>query len=208
MRPRQEVLLAKLAEPLIRIIATLAHVAWIVIGAVALLTNDLPLAFTSWPAVVIAVFTMFQLFVGRADVRATLVVCVVALALSGMFLLDTRSEAPTVIALAATGTALSIYITERVVGFISAYSLLMIGVVLVGSSDPTQGSITALTSAIVFGFTTYLIRQLLDHSASETERYGSLFYHSPVAMWEEDFSGVELFLNVDFVPGFQIGEAA
>ena len=188
-------MLTKLAEPMIRIIATLANTAWILVGAVALITNDLELAVTSWPAIVIAAFTMFQLFTGRTDLRATIVVCVAVLATSGVFRLAERSEAPTVIALAATGTAWSLYINERVLGFISAYSALIIGVVLLGNGDPTAGAITALTSAIVFGFTTYLIRQLLEHSARETERFGSLFYHSPVPLWEEDFSGVELFLN-------------
>ncbi len=195
MRPRQQALLNKLAEPMIRIVATLANTAWILVGAVALMTNDLQLAVTAWPAVAIAVFTMMQLVTGRTDVRATLIVCVAVLAVSGMFLLDERSEAPTVIALAATGIGLSLWVRHRIMGFISAYSALIVGVVLIGNGDPTAGAITAITSAIVFGFTTYLIRQLLDHSARETERFGSLFYHSPVALWEEDFSGVELFLN-------------
>ncbi|NND03941.1 MAG: HAMP domain-containing histidine kinase [Acidimicrobiia bacterium] len=195
MRPRQEAMLDKLAEPMIRIIATLANTAWILVGAIALIMNDIQLAITAWPAVVIAVFTMVQLFTGRTDARATLVVCVAALAVSGVFLLDERSEAPTVIALAATGTSLSLYVRDRVLGFIAVYSALIVGVVLLGSGDATAGAITAITSAIVFGFTTYLIRQLLDYSARETERYGSLFYHSPVALWEEDFSGVELFLH-------------
>lgn len=195
MRPRQITLLDQLAEPMIRIIATLANTAWILVGAVALVTNDGQLAITAWPAVAIAVFTMTQLFTGRTDVRATLIVCVAVLAASGVFLLDERSEAPIVIALAATGTSLSLYVQQRIFGFISAYSALIVGVVLLGNGDPTSGAITALTSAIVFGFTTYLIRELLDHSARETERFGSLFYHSPVALWEEDFSGVELFLN-------------
>lgn len=195
MRPRQQALLNKLSEPMIRIIATLANVAWIAVGGIALLTNDLTLAMTAWPAAVIAAFTMFQLFTGRTDVLATLVVCVTVLAISGVVLIDPRSEAPTVIALAACGTGLALYVNQKLVGFIVLYSALIVGVVLLGTDDPTAGAITALTSAIVFGFTTYLIRQLLDHSAQETERYGSLFYHSPVALWEEDFSGVELFLN-------------
>jgi len=195
MQPRQPTLLSQLDEPIMRIIATLSNVAWVAMGGFALVANDLSVAFAVWPAVVIAVVAMAQLLTGRPDVRALLIVSAVVLTLNSLTVPADGARAPTVVALAAVGTVLSLYLQRHLIPFVAGYALAM--TVVIAGSDPNrvEGLATALTAAIVFIFTTYLMRWLLQQTAIETERYRSLFFNSPVAMFEEDFTGVELFLN-------------
>ncbi len=195
MQPRQQALLEQLGEPMTRLIATVANVAWIAVVVLGLITDDMVLAYTAWPAVVIAVFSMAQLLTRRPDVRAILIVTVATLAAAGLTMFDTRSAAPIVISLAAVGIALSLYIRQHLIAYIALYAAGMVAVVVWGNPDPMSGAISATTSAIVFAYTTYLVHQILAHSERETERFGSLFYHSPVALFEEDFTGVERFLD-------------
>jgi len=195
MRPRHQPLLDELAEPMIKVLATLANVAWTVIVITGLAIGDTYLAFTAWPAVVIAAVSIGLLMTGRHDVRILFIAILGALAIAGLTIGDPRSQAPIVISLAATGIVLSMYVRRRLILYIIGYSLGMIVVVVWNHPDTAGAVITANTSAIIFAFTTYLIRRLTLHAERESERYASLFNHSPVALWEEDFTGVDKFLR-------------
>jgi signal transduction histidine kinase len=195
MQSRSQTILSRLDEPLLRTIATLSSAGWIVLGALGLLTGDMNLARSVWPAVIIAFFAMAQLFTGRNDIRATLVVAAVTVGIGALTVPVDGSRAPTVIALAAIGTILSNYVTTRLVTFVTVFGGGMTIAVAWSEPDLVIGLITGLSGAVAFGLTAYLMRWVLQQVAKETERYRSLFDHSPIAMWEEDFTGVELLLN-------------
>jgi len=195
MLSRSHTIVGRLDEPLLRTIATLSNVGWIAVGALGLLTGNTNLARSVWPAVIIAFFAMLQLFTGRNDVRATLVVAAVVVAIGALTVPVDGSRAPTVIALAAIGTVLSNYVTTRLVAFVAVFGAGMTIAVAWSEPDLVIGLITGLSGAVAFGLTAYLMRWLLLQMSKETERYRSLFDHSPIAMWEEDFTGVELLLN-------------
>jgi signal transduction histidine kinase len=195
MRPRHQPLLEELAEPMIRVLATLANVAWIVIVVTGVAIGDADLTFTAWPAALMAVVAVGLLATGRHDLRLLFVATLVVLVIAGLTIGEPRSQAPIVISLAATGIMLSMYVRRRLVLYISGYSVAMILVVIWNHPDTAGAVITATTSAIIFAFTTYLVRRLTLHAEGETERYVSLFNHSPIALWEEDFTGVDKFLR-------------
>jgi signal transduction histidine kinase len=195
MQSRSQTIVSRLDEPILRIIATLSNVGWIVVGALGLLTDNMDLARSVWPAIVISAFAMVQLSSGRNDIRATLIVASVAVGIGALAIPVDGSRAPTVIALAAIGTVLSNYVRTRLVAFVTVYALGMTMVVTWSEPDVVLGLITGLSGAVAFGFTTYLMRWVLLQMSKETERYRSLFDHSPIAMWEEDFTAVDLLLN-------------
>ena len=195
MQSRSQITLSRLDEPILRIIATLSNVGWIAVGSLGLLTDNTGLALSVWPAVVIAAFATLQLRTGRNDIRTTLVVAAVAIGIGAIMVPVDGSRAPTVIALAAVGTVLSNYVRIRLVTFVTVFGIVMTVVVTLSEPDVVLGVITGISGAVAFGFTTYLMRWVLVQMAKETERYRSLFDHSPIAMWEEDFTGVDLLLN-------------
>ncbi len=195
MQPRPQTVLSRLDEPILRIIAALSNVGWIAVGALGLFTNNMNLARSVWPAIVIAAFAGAQLTTGRNDVRATLAVAAAAIGIGALTIPLDGDRAPTVIALAAVGTVLSNYVRVRLISFAAAYGAGMMIVVTWSEPDVLPGLITGATGAVVFAFTTYLMRWVLVQVANETDRYRSLFNHSPIAMWEEDFTGVELLLD-------------
>lgn len=195
MQSRSHSVLGRLDEPILRIIATLSNVGWIAVGTLGLLTDNVNLARSVWPAMVVAAVAMVQLYTGRNDVRTTLVIGAVAVGIGAVTISVDGSPAATVIALAAIGTVLSNYVMTRLVAFVAAYGVGMTAAVAWSGPDLILGMITGLSGAVAFGFTTYLMRWVLQQLENEAERYRSLFDHSPIAMWEEDFTGVELLLN-------------
>ena len=165
MQSRSHLVLGRLDEPILRIIATLSNVGWIAVGALGLLTDNINLARSVWPAAIIAFFAMVQLYTGRNDVRTTLVVGAISVGIGALTVAVDGSLAATVIALAAIGTVLSNYVITRLVVFVAAYGAGMTIVVGLSGPDLVLGLITGLSGAVAFGFTTYLMRWLLQQLA-------------------------------------------
>lgn len=178
-----------------RIIAVLSNLAWIAVGVLALYANDLKLAISAWPALVIGLAAMASLMAGSNNLRTVLIVAVPALAIGTATLPPDGYHIPLVIALATVGMILSLYIERGVIAYLVMYSLGLMIVVMVIEPDATSGSITAITTAVAFAFMAYIVRWLMDQNSRETQRYRSLFHNSPVAMLEEDFTGVSLLLR-------------
>ncbi|MCP3975071.1 MAG: HAMP domain-containing histidine kinase [bacterium] len=178
-----------------RIIAVLSNIAWIAVGLVALLTGEMNLAISTWPALVIGIAAMASLMTGRLNLKAVLVIAVAALAVGTATLPPGGYHTPLIIALSTIGMVLSLYVDRASMTYLITYAVGLMVVVMIIEPDTTNGLITAATSAVAFAFMTYIVRWLVDRNSRETQRYRSLFRNSPVAMFEEDFTGVALLLN-------------
>ncbi len=187
--------LSRLNEPIMRIVAVLTNVAWMAVGVLALFTGDVNLAISAWPALVIGLAAMASLMTGRNDIKTVLMVAVPAIAIGTVTLPSDGYHIPMVIALSTVGMILSLYVDRGVITYLVTYSIGLMIVVIAIEPDVTNGFITAVTSAVAFAFMAFIVRWLMDQNSRETQRFRSLFRNSPVAMLEEDFTGVALLLN-------------
>ena len=184
-----------LTEPFVRGVAVLAGVAAATLVLIGWLTGDFSLAMSGWPGAAISAFALGQSLRGRPDIRILLASAVAVLFIAAITAPNQYLVAPLIVALTATGTALSLYMAGDPVWYIGAHALTMTGVALVRTPDRSVGAALAISSAFVFVFTSLLIRALLQQTENHVERTLSLFENAPVAMWEQDFTDVARFLS-------------